>query len=179
MQASLEMVLDAAAERELPCLLIGGNAVILHGHVRSTSDLDLLVPLRIRSRWLDLMRELGWKLYHGADVFVQFEPTNGEGVPVDLMFVDDSTWEKLNAGAAEAEIGRTPVRLPKPELLVALKLHAARSATRSTPETDWEDIRQLVLLHGLDPGEESFRQLILRYGGEDALSRIQSFATER
>ena len=31
------------------------------------------------------------------------------------------------------------VRMPKPEQLVALKLHAASSPTRSKPEVDWSE----------------------------------------
>jgi len=175
MERSLERVLEAAAERELPCLLIGGNAVILHGHARSTVDLDLLVPARLRSRWLDLMRGLGYRFYHGTEVFVQLEPTADEEVPVDLMLVDEATWHALNEGAREAEIGKVVARFPCAELLVALKLHAAGSPARTTPEVDWEDIRQLVRLRGLDPAKDAFRRIILRYGGESALQRIESF----
>ena len=49
------------------------------------------------------------------------------------------------------------------------------SPTRSKPEVDWEDIRQIVRLCALKPNDEPFRSLILRYGGEDALRRIQQF----
>ncbi len=67
------------------------------------------------------------------------------------------------------------VLLPQPEYLVAPKLHAASSPTRSKPEVDWEDIRQIVRICALDSEEDSFRELILRYGGEDALGRIRQF----
>ena len=70
------------------------------------------------------------------------------------------------------------VLLPRPEYLVALKLHSAMSPTRSKPEVDWEDIRQIVGICRLDPKEPSFRQIILRYGNEDALRRIEGFARQ-
>jgi hypothetical protein len=56
------------------------------------------------------------------------------------------------------------------------KLHAAMSPTRSKPEVDWEDIRQIVRICSLDPEHESFRSLILRYGSEKALRRIKGFS---
>lgn len=168
-------ILRLAKERGLPSLLIGGNAIILLGYIRNTIDLDLLLPEEDRSRWLDLLRELGYQFFHGVEAFAQFSPPEQSGVPVDLMFVDRGTWEKLREGAKEMSLGEERAFVPRPEYLVALKLHAAASPTRPTSETDWEDIRQIVRICSLDPAVESFRRLILRYGGEDALRRIQQF----
>jgi hypothetical protein len=169
-------ILRAASARGLPSLLIGGNAIILLGYIRNTVDLDLLVPEQSRSQWLDLLRELGYRFLHGIAAFAQFEPPNGAGAPVDLMFVEQNTWEKLAEGAKATDLAGELVLLPRPEYLVALKLHAAASPTRSKPEVDWEDIRQIVRICALDPnGDKSFRALILRYGGEDALAKIQAF----
>jgi hypothetical protein len=172
-------VLRAAAGRGLPSLLIGAHAVLLLGYVRNTIDLDLLVPEESRSEWLDLLGELGYRFFHGTGGFAQFESPEKTGLPVDLMFVDGETWGKLLEGATEMRLATERVRLPRPEYLVALKLHAATSATRQKPEVDWEDIRQIVRICGLDPTEESFHALILRYGGEDALRRIEGFAREQ
>lgn len=178
MEKNVTTILRAAHERGLSSLLVGGNAIILLGYLRNTVDLDLLLPEGERSRWLDLLRELGYRFFHGVEAFAQFEPPEPDGVPVDLMFVEQDTWEKLIAGAREATVGDQRVLLPRPEYLVALKLHAASSATRAKPEVDWEDIRQIVRICSLDPADLSFRELILRYGGEDALRRIEQFARD-
>jgi hypothetical protein len=177
-EREITAILRAAAERELPSLLIGANAVLLLGYLRNTIDLDLLVPEQSRSQWLDLLRELGYRFFHGAAGFAQFESPDRMGPPVDLMFVEQETWEKLLTGAKEMQLGSERVRLPRPEYLIALKLHAAASPTRSKPELDWEDIRQIVRICRLDPVEESFRELILRYGGPDALTRIEGFTRQ-
>lgn len=153
--------------------LIGGNAVIMLGYIRNTVDLDLLVPESFRSGWLDLMRDLGYRLFHGVAAFAQFEPPESTGAPVDFMFVEQPTWDKLIEGAQEMKLAGERILLPRAEYLVALKLHAAASPPRSHPEVDWEDIRQIVRVCVLDPEEESFRALILRYGGEDGLRRIK------
>ena len=149
------------------------------GYIRNTIDLDLLVPEHSRSEWLSLLRELGYRFFHGTASFAQFESRDKTGPPVDLMFVEQQTWEKLLEGANEMRLGSEAVLLPRPEYLVALKLHAAASPTRSKPEVDWEDIRQIVQICRLDPTEESFRALILRYGGEGALAKIQSFSRKQ
>jgi hypothetical protein len=122
------------------------------------------------------MGRLGYGLFHGTASFAQFESRDKTGLPVDLMFVEKETWEKLLEGAKEMRLASERVRLPRPEYLVALKLHAAASPTRSKPELDWEDIRQIVRICHLDAAEETFRALILRYGGQDALARIEGFS---
>lgn len=176
MENNVTTILRGARERGLSSLLIGGNAVILLGYLRNTIDLDLLLPEDERSGWLDLLRDLGYRFFHGVEAFAQFEPSQRDGVPVDLMFVESDTWEKLVEGAREATLAEQPVLLPRPEYLVALKLHAAASATRAKPDVDWEDIRQIVRICALDPTEPSFRELIVRYGGEDAVRRIEQIS---
>jgi hypothetical protein len=175
MQETLQKILQTAARKKLPSLLIGGNAVTLLGFPRMTLDVDLLVPAAKRSQWLDLMRDLDFRLQHGTEAFGQFEPGTSGMVPVDLMFVDAGTWDKIWAGARSAELASLIVFTPRPEHLVALKLHAASSPTRSKPETDWEDIRQIMRICGLSADEPNFRAMILRYGGQKALDRIESF----
>jgi hypothetical protein len=59
MEKAVTALLRGASERGLESLLIGGNALILLGYIRNTVDLDLLLPEEERSRWLDLMRDLG------------------------------------------------------------------------------------------------------------------------
>lgn len=63
MEKDVTAILRLASERSLPSLLIGANAVIMLGYIRNTVDLDLLVPEESRARWLDLMRELGYRFY--------------------------------------------------------------------------------------------------------------------
>ena len=54
-----------------------------------------------------------------------------------------------------------------PRHMVALKLHAARSPSRSEPSKDWNDIRPLIReARSLDPADREFATLVVRYGGE-------------
>ena len=112
MGAEITAILRAASERGLPSLLIGANAIVLLGYIRDTVDLDLLVPEQSRSQWLDLLRELGYRVFHGVEAFAQFEPADKTGAPVDLMFVEEATWEKLIAGAREMDLSGQRVLVP-------------------------------------------------------------------
>ena len=175
MKTTLSAIRDGAAQKKLPFLLIGGNAMILLGFPRNTIDLDLLVPMARRSAWLDLMRDLRFHLYHGSDAFAQFEPGGSGMVSVDLMFVDDRTWERLYAEPLARDVAGHPILIPQPEHLIALKLHSASSPDRQRSEMDWEDIRQIIRICGIDSANPAFREIVLRYGGEKALRRIESF----
>ncbi|MGA3171251.1 MAG: hypothetical protein ABSE62_09565 [Chthoniobacteraceae bacterium] len=158
--------------------MIGGNAVILLGLPRLTLDIDLLVPESKRSQWLDLMRGLGFRLLHGSDAFAQFQPESSEMVPVDLMFVDAGTWSQLDSEARPETLADQHIRIPRPEHLVALKLHAVISPGRKAKEQDWEDIRGIVQSCRLDPNAPYFREIILPHGGQEALERIRRYANE-
>ena len=175
MQETLRRIIEAANARSLPLLIIGGNALILLGYIRNTIDIDLLVESEKRSKWFDLMKELGLRFFHGTGAFAQFEPVGAGDPGIDLMFVNPVTWKKLSDSSRTAQAAGYEVRTPKPEHLVALKLHAASSPTRSTPATDWEDVRQIVRICELDIADPEFRDLVRRYGGEDAVYRIESF----
>jgi hypothetical protein len=91
------------------------------------------------------------------------------------MFVDDHTWSSLSAAPVIGSLAKLDVRCHGPKHLVALKLHAAQPPDRTRPEADWEDIRQIVRICGLNLDNAEFRKIVLRYGGEEAIHRVESF----
>jgi hypothetical protein len=96
-------------------------------------------------------------------------------VSVDLMFVDERTWERLSAEPLERHVAGYNILIPRPEHLIALKLHSASSPDRQRAEMDWEDIRQIIRICSIDSANPAFREIVLHYGGEKALRRIESF----
>src|SRR5207237_6156115 len=85
----LETISHKAAQAGLPFLIIGGYAVLAHGYIRATADLDLLVPKSRRSEWRALLEELGFSVFQEASSFIQFHPSPEARLPVDLMLVAD------------------------------------------------------------------------------------------
>lgn len=165
----IERLTSEAGKRGLDFLLIGGHAVIQHGYQRLTVDVDLLCRAAQRGEWSGVVEPYGYKMYSEANAFTQFAGEPG-WPKVDLMFVDDETFEKLRKESVRKGI----LHVPSPRHMVALKLHAAKSPTRSEPEKDWGDVEALVKLHRLDPDDPDFRDIILRYGGEESLARIRA-----
>lgn len=175
MISTLKRIADLASQHGLDFVLIGGNAVILSGFARSTVDIDLMICSTMRSRWLDVVREMDYRLFNGTNVFSQFEPLQKGGPAIDFMYVDPKTWETIRSNSIKKDLGNFSIMVPAPEHIVALKLHAAKSPTRSKPETDWEDIRQILEVHALNIEDENFKALVLKHGGDEALQRIAAF----
>ncbi|MEI7940019.1 MAG: hypothetical protein WCK27_25320 [Verrucomicrobiota bacterium] len=80
-----QTISQKAGEAGLPFLIIGGYAVMAHGFVRATDDIDLLVQGGRRDQWRRLLEGLGMKMYREAPAFIQFDPPPDGGLPVDLM----------------------------------------------------------------------------------------------
>lgn len=157
---------------DAPSLLIGGHAVMLHGYPRSTVDFDLLIPEKSESRWREKLEKEGWRLVHATEAFLQFEGPE-DAPPFDLMKVDAATFEKLESASEDSTLFGCPVRIPSPEHLVALKLHAVRQEGRVRKEQDWADVIGLIRSCGLDLENRDFHALIERYGGPDAITSIR------
>jgi hypothetical protein len=152
----------------VPFLLIGGHAVIALGHVRATFDYDFLTAESHRAALNAVFEDLGYTLFAANGPFVQWTPPPGLP-PVDVMLVDDTTFGKLEATSRNVTIAGQEVRIPSPENLVALKLHASRQrAQSSASHQDWLDIVQVVRRQGLDIEDSGFRALVTKYGGPDA-----------
>jgi hypothetical protein len=81
-------------EPPLPSLVIGGYAVAAHGHTRTTFDVDLLVRRAQRDAWFARLAAAGLSVFGETLAFAQFsQPAGGEGL--DLMFVDDPTFDRM------------------------------------------------------------------------------------
>lgn len=172
--ALIRLGLEAQAAG-LPHLIIGGNAVIHHGVPRFTRDIDFLIPAMNREAWEALLLRAGYLRYHAAGAFAQYEADPGHPgrVPVDLMMVDESTWEKLHDSAEQEPLASGYfARWPSPPHLIALKLHAWKGIFREGKERDWSDIMGLIESCGIDIHDESFKELVERYGGQDALEKL-------
>ena len=168
----IERLLPENPDR-LPFLLIGGHAVVLHGHLRNTADVDLLIPESSLNAWKAFLEEAGYRLLHQNAAFAQFEGSAASQFPVDLMIVDDGTFGKLASVASIKELANRKVAVPAVAHLIALKLHAIRQPARRNTEKDWSDIIGLIRSCGADLEDGDFRALIDQYGGPGATSKIR------
>lgn len=131
-------------DKDMPFILIGGHAVNVYGISRQTGDIDLVVPLSSKERWLPLLERLNYKCNQNDDRFARFEAKDIAAWPIDLMFVDDNTFKKLYSQSISDEVGVAKVRVASARHLVTLKLHALKNYQEHRYVKDLNDVLQLL-----------------------------------
>lgn len=175
----LEVITQKASKLGLKFLVIGGHAVGAHGYVRHTGDLDLLVQGAKRAQWKELLISCQYIMVHEHPVFMQFKYKEIAGFPVDLMFVEDSTFEGLWKESVEVKIAGISGRVPSVNHLIALKLHALKEGRIHRRDKDKGDIIGLVKAAGIKVSSQEFRQLCEKYGSIELYESIKKEIQER
>jgi hypothetical protein len=169
---TLEAINARAAEMKLAYLLGGGHAVVAHGHPRNTFDLDLIIRRNDRNSWTSLALALGYYLYHEGPTFLQFNSLNSEMLPLDLMFVDESTFNKLETEAVPAPGYGNGVMVVSLHHLLALKCHAVKHGHPGRVEKDVDDVIHLVQANRIDVKQPEIQVLFLKYGPKELYEKL-------
>ena len=166
MQRGIQEVLAALEEAEVRYLVVGGVAVVLHGHLRTTLDLDLVVHLEKEnvSRALRALAGLGleprvpvplemfaspqaresWIHEKGMTVFSLWHPEDPRLV-VDLFVEEPFDFEEIYQRALVVSLPRARATVISLADLVQMKRAVARPK-------DKEDVEALLLVQAqMDP----------------------------
>ena len=160
MVGEIEKVLDVLNRAQVRYLVVGGVAVVLHGYLRTTADLDLIVQLE-RENVLRAMRALGeiqyrprapvsaeafaerevrarWIREKGLAVFSLWSPAHPT-LEIDRFVTEPFEFDAVYARALRVPLKRTEVTVIGLEDLIALKRQVGRPR-------DEEDIAALESL---------------------------------
>ena len=159
--ALFEPLFKALNEAGVRYVVVGGLAVVLHGHARLTADVDLVVDLDENQalRAIDALVRLGlrprvpvnprdfadrsvreaWIRDRGMQVFSMFDPSNPMRV-VDLFVVHPVPFEELWSRSQVFELRDTSVRVASiPDLI-----HLKRLADRPQDHADIEHLEAIL-----------------------------------
>jgi hypothetical protein len=163
-----------------PAMLIGGLAVIVHGHVRTTDDIDATASGRrvTPEQILSVAAENDiWPRIDDALTFAQrtqvlllvHRPT---GVTVDLSLAWLPFEEEALSRQVVVPFHDLELHVCDPEDLIVYKLVAARPV-------DLEDARQLAMRHHAHIDRERVRRILAEFDGvlEDGRSRTDLWRT--
>lgn len=162
-------IADISRESEkqnLQFLLIGGYAVLAHGFVRATGDIDFLVRKSEAAHWQKTLEEMKFAVKFSGPTFLQFNPPTEETLPVDLMFVTDENFDKMFSAAKTIETDGVEVKVVSLPHLFALKCHAFKSRPHRAMK-DIEDLVQLAKINKLDLNDSTLSAILLKHGGKD------------
>lgn len=144
-------LLSALSESEVRYVLVGGIAIQLHGYMRTTFDVDLVLAMDDAnlSRFIDVASRLGlkpsipvpidslrnaaqieqWHLEKGMLAFALREPQVGGGV-VDVLVRPVVPFEQLHQNAVMGALSGKQVPIASIDDLLAMKRHANRDKDR-------------------------------------------------
>lgn len=160
MSFGLDQIFRALNDADVRFVVVGGLAVILHGHLRATRDLDLVIDLEPSNclRGLDALRGIGlrprlpvsladfadpairrdWHDNRNMLVLQLWDPDNEERA-VDLFVREPVEFEGLYREAAIKTLQGTSVPVASIRHLIQMKRDAARPRDR-------DDIEALLLI---------------------------------
>jgi hypothetical protein len=173
---TLEAISDTASRMNLEFIVCGGFAVNAYQIQRKTGDIDLVVRARDAFRWKAELLSLGYRVFHETDAFLQLQPDSLTSWPIDLLFVDDGTYDALKREGKLFRFGRAECLIPSAEHLIAMKLHAIRSSGDKRLRQDALDILDLAERADIDLEGERFRNLCDRFADESIYGRLLVYA---
>lgn len=130
--------------------VVGGVALAAYGHPRLTLDLDIVTEANAQPVLIPFMEGLGYATLHWSSGFSNHRHQDRARGRVDFIYVKDQTATRLFDGLRTAPgPGDTPIPLPRPEHLIAMKVQAMKNA----PERTWQEMVDIGYLLGL-PGTD-------------------------
>ena len=153
-------VIDAFNSEKVDYIVVGGLAVVLHGHTRLTADVDLVIGLdktnaskavEIVSRlgykprvpvdpkgFADLKQRTSWIKEKGLTVF-SFYKNDNPLIGIDFFVDYPMDFNGLLSRSVVKDLGKIPVRICSIEDLIQMKRKAGRPK-------DLEDVRILEII---------------------------------
>jgi hypothetical protein len=167
--AVFEPLFTALNDAAIRYVVVGGLAVVLHGHARLTVDVDLVIDLdeEHARRTIDTLVQLGlqprvpvnpidfanrsiregWIRDRGMQVFSMIDPSNPMRV-VDLFVDHPLPFEELWSRSVKLELQNTTMRIASIPDLIRLKRMAGRPQDKA-------DIAQLeAILRAMKKSED-------------------------
>jgi hypothetical protein len=168
----LKSIHSAATSSQKRFVLIGGHALNIHGIMRATGDVDIMVEAQDAAFWRELLQKLGYEIFHESSAFMQSKPKELAAWPIDLMLVDANTISKALSDATTTEVFGPPLRVASVASLMAMKLHALKFVDAVRALKDQSDLFALLELSGMTVHSEPFRQMCERYGTIEIYERL-------
>ena len=138
--AIFEPIIEALESNEVRYVVVGGFAVVLHGHARLTADIDLVLDLDTEEarKAIEVLTASGLRPTAPADPLRI----------VDLFVDNPIEFERLRERSEILDLGSTTVRVASIEDLIEMK----RMAGRTKDLEDIEALRAILERRRTDEG---------------------------
>jgi hypothetical protein len=168
----MQAAFDLLASCRRPCLIVGGHALAAHGVIRQTIDIDCLIAVQDQPLFEATLTAGGYQMAARTENFARFASKSSNLPEIDILFVDASTFKKLQQGSISLRRGKHEFRVPGLFQLIALKLHAIRNE----PRREMRDLPDITELLRLNPGRisaDELSELCDKFGPSGIGTRLQ------
>jgi hypothetical protein len=146
----LDTVVAHLEGRQQQWAVVGGLALQSYGLSRATQDLDVLTEAAAREELVRFMESLGYETLHASSAFSNHLHSQGALGRVDFVYVDRKTADRLFAACRTVPwIEGRMVKVPAPEHLIAMKVHAVKNDPQRLYK-EMADIQHLLGLPDVD-----------------------------
>lgn len=153
--------------------LIGGHAIQFYGLSRQTGDIDLLVCRNEKAWWIETLERLRYQVGQNDEFFALFRPVELGEWPIDLMFVDEQTFDKIYKDAAIAVVGLADdVRVISMRHLAALKIHALKREQPHRSAKDYNDLLYIVRDPRCGLTHDEVKGMCVKYASTDLYEKL-------
>jgi hypothetical protein len=153
-----------------PVAVVGGLAVLAHGHTRASFDLDLLTEVAARDGFVAFLEAKGYETLHASQSFSNHAHADASRGRVDVVYVDAETSRRIFAEASpRLPLGGRTALVPKAEHLIAMKVQAMKNDPTRAP-LDLADIHFLLRQPGTNRDE--VQSYFVRAGMEDRYDEL-------
>jgi len=141
----LKYLLELFNERKIPYVLIGGLALGIHGIIRTTQDIDFIVPLNDIQKIEDFLLTHGYKKLFRSNDVASYVSDNFELGRVDFILAHRKyTQEMLNNTVSfDTEASAYKIKVARLEDIIGLKLQAYFNR-KDRKTDDIKDIENII-----------------------------------
>jgi nucleotidyltransferase AbiEii toxin of type IV toxin-antitoxin system len=170
----MQAAFDLLASCSRPFLIVGGYALAAHGVFRQTIDIDCLIAVEDQTVFETNLIGGGYVQTAQTENFARYASKTPKLPEVDVLFVDASTFKKLEEASIPLHRGKHEFRVPGLAQLIALKLHSMRNEPRREAR-DLADIAELLRLNAGRISAGELAELCEKFGPTGIGSKLQSF----
>lgn len=154
-------------------ILIGGQALCYYGHKRQTSDIDLIVPENHKQYWTDIMCKLKYKSFQNDERFSRYHTDNYSNWPIDLMYVDSETFDKLFKDSTSGTLNDMEVQIISPLHLALLKIHSLKHFQEHRYVKDFQDLVWILKNKLSNLSDNELKAYCKKYADQNLFNKLK------
>jgi hypothetical protein len=164
-------IADYLNEEGAPFAMAGAFALHAYGLGRATVDIDFVVDASAQKPLVAFLESLGYETLHVSAGFSNHLHADPELGRVDFIYVSGETSRRMfTQSGTRLRFGDREVPVPRPEHLVAMKVHAMKNDPGRRLQ-EMADIRFLLQWPGID--ENEVREYFEKAGLPDRYDEIR------